>query len=1511
MSNVMPQISWQFTTQDATSPRIENYSPQGSFVPKDSNIQFDVLDDGSGVDANTIVVSVGGTLAYNGASGWQPGFTGTVAILAGGGYRVTVNPDTDFAESSSVSIDVDASDLSGNVMSTFSWAFTILDGTSPTLTNNFPIGPGAAADTLISFDLSDAGSGVSLAHTVVKLGADTVYDGGFRPGYQGPNSAVTGSPSSYHFVIDPEAVLFPSLYTVTVDSQDLAPTPNVMPTRTWDFSVIDAMAPIIDSIAPDTSSTTPKPHITFTAKDNETGINLSSIVVTVNGDVAFTSGVEQPGFSVNYTEILHSGPFGTVSWYEFYVVRDDNFAELEDVTVSVYVEDLGIPLNATKTWTFKVISTQPVAVITYNNINALFGSMIQLDGRHSYDNAGLPLTFKWAFTKVPYGSAVNPAQTVPPSPDPYPFTSIRPGDTAVRFIPDVLGIYEVTLVVNNGYVDSDPASAMVTIGLSQVPCGEGIVHDASFLWQYISDFWNLVEDKNYLSAAWSGVMQVIGSDLINLWSNDYNKSLATIQNYVPHRWQRFSLRTDLRAESQRIILGDTADGTGATTGSIAPYSSETTIGHGTSANGESFSGIIDIPEFHSLVPGEVKIYQRTGHTDVLVAQDNGSGVIMGVGGYVVSGSVDYATRAITVIESGAVWGIGQDVVVIAEHITDMTNELYVPGVSFANFSAKPSAVGRLFTVNGDGHTISRVYDAGSGGVIISDREDIPGGLSNASWRIPHTLHVPSLDLEDFAVNKGDIIVFDVLRQDIGVSAPLYAQVVGVDRTRVGFEFTLEEVTAGSSTLDIAQFDDLVKDLRIVSDMDTEDNIRAAAMALVSFLPIGINVSDRPFTQYSLVIRAREVIHNVSFRVHDDYVTIPALQEGIHAPDTILRENTDFYIKGGSVRFISPYELKSPSPEVLWAECSMVDNTKAIENNFGALAGVKPADLASTNLTYLSAVKGLWYALTNGPSVANVRLGLQILMGLPFSEERGVVIALDDHFSHSHTGNNVELGRMVVDQIDADNQKTGLRKYYFYPTLVGLEVNPATEEPYKTGDIIERWAPISKGITVTDYVKDPDWWRRSLSGAEILKYFIFHVTINSDVFSEQDTAIAVEFLNKIKPAYTEVLSQAFKSISDDVLGTFSEYFASTAQEAEWNNPGYISPASPLRLSLYDAPDQSMVFKSDALNGQGVQTANYGVHPLSTRSPLLLRDVDTYWSGSDLMAESASGMPPSIRARRVGTATFPVVEGDILAVLPRQQGSFYGSDAWYEIGAVGAQGLTLRNYAPHKDPDSYDYSDISPDTTEVGSGMSASILRRHTNPIIAGDDLVSDGTDTVTSASADFILDEVGVDDHLVIEDHKAEYRVKSVDSGSMTLVNLDGSAAVVTAGTGLLFWILRPTMMEMTSTAAKSIYRNSHIEIEVMDPGNGTSPAPPGTPLPAFSPGMVGSSIAVSNSDYPANNGVWTITGYVHPGCVVVDNPSVTSDTDIVAHTVVKSEYHPGFGSFPEIGLKDRLSLSVS
>jgi hypothetical protein len=1080
---------------------------------------------------------------------------------------------------------------------------------------------------------------------------------------------------------------------------------------------------------------------------------------------------------------------------------------------------------------------KPVAVLATSKIDTLIGSIIQLDGRGSYDRERSPLTFKWSFKQIPVGSKVEDSG----------FKDLRPNSTAVSFIPDKIGLYLVELVVSDGELDSDPATASVNIQLTRVPIGENLVPDLRFLWNYISDFWNLVEDREKITTIWSSVVQLIGAELIKLWSNDYNKSFATIQSTYQRRWQAFDMTTDLSAAvDQRVIVGNTDSGVGGASGNIGvvPGVGNTAVfylplgrvGDGDKTDFTVLKGNYGPKGRVIVVDGVAYTIARVQNQDQAILA--GTDLVTTLGSNVVSSATGFGTTRvgdILTIKTGNNPG-SYKVKAVGPTLATLVYPADPPGgpiPSFQNNSDLTFTVARKFSL-----------------AIVSEAV-IPEGLVGASWRVPHLLHVPDLDLETAGTRAGDILVLEVSRADIGLTTEVQAQVVGADYDRVGFELTMQELdplvnsgagayvveSGGKATvtglanmsplsvggyleildganpgtfkirqyisedvvvidhilgtgtdpgnplrwverartggnLERALFQKIVRDLRIVPASAGDQDVAAAAEALLSFVPKAINLSTRPFSKFGITFKAKRIIHNTAIKVSDELTSAPVLQESVVDPPMALRENFDYLIESGYLTFLNGlFTLSSPAPETLWAECAFFDNSAIVERNFGRLVNLSRDDLSQkkTRAPYLSAVKGLFFAYTNGPTMANLRLGLQILLGLPFAEEQGVILEVQDNFTVDTDGN--ALGRVLVEDIDDSGVRLGTRRIYLYSGLVGLEDNPSTLLPYAAGDTIARFAPISKGVEVVDYVKDPLWWKRSLYGLEVLKYFTFKVVVDGKIFDNNDTQFALEFIRAIKPAYTRVLCQALLDLGYDDIGIADAL------------------GGKITLKFYTSPwGYEATSRTNDQNQQGASLWNVGSYPFATRTLHLLDDVQTHNVSGAVWVTSAAGWDASLLrvCQRDPTAldpTFeggrlPTVEADILAILPSQPGAFGIEAGLYEIDYVAdGHNMRLSRLAGSVDQDLQEIGEVlhpalNPAIFPYGSGLKCCILRREAPTALCGSDLVTDGTNVVQSATALFLKNNVRVGDRLCVEygSNLGEYFIDA-------LVN-QGSAAVI-------------------------------------------------------------------------------------------------------------------------------------
>jgi len=114
-----------------------------------------------------------------------------------------------------------------------------------------------------------------------------------------------------------------------------------------------------------------------------------------------------------------------------------------------------------------------------------------------------------------------------------------PTTVAPTFYPDKPGFYKFELVVSDGQLFSVPAQVVVNALASALP--RNCVPDLGFIFSFLSDFWNLVEDKEQIPVFWSGIAQVAASELFTLWQYEYSKSLRDVPRQIARRWLHYDL----------------------------------------------------------------------------------------------------------------------------------------------------------------------------------------------------------------------------------------------------------------------------------------------------------------------------------------------------------------------------------------------------------------------------------------------------------------------------------------------------------------------------------------------------------------------------------------------------------------------------------------------------------------------------------------------------------------------------------------------------------------------------------------------------------------------------------------------------------------------------------------------------------------------------------------------------------------------------------------------------------
>ena len=279
-------------------------------------------------------------------------------------------------------------------------------------------------------------------------------------------------------------------------------------------------------------------------------------------------------------------------------------------------------------------------------------------------------------------------------------------------------------------------------------------------------------------------------------------------------------------------------------------------------------------------------------------------------------------------------------------------------------------------------------------------------------------------------------------------------------------------------------------------------------------------------QPGTIVRLARVIRRRYIPIDVTVVDIPILTDVIEITDTdaVLQRNIDYFIgtvRGqNAIQFVSGltgdagdvFEGQRP-PNRLWAEYTFLDNSQLVEDNFGAAINVTQ-DMLPATVDYLSAVRGCWYARYNGPTVYDLRIAIQIFMGLPFAEEAGTIIQIrTDFFTQTS---------LILIQ---DTANAELVRSYTYPRVLDLETNPATNATYQVGDTVAQFAPLVMGAEVVDWVSNPTWFAGMLQQGvfyEVQKYHTFYVRINSTAFNAESIDFAQQFISTIQPKYTNPL-----------------------------------------------------------------------------------------------------------------------------------------------------------------------------------------------------------------------------------------------------------------------------------------------------------------------------------------------------------------------------------------------------
>lgn len=692
------------------------------------------------------------------------------------------------------------------------------------------------------------------------------------------------------------------------------------------------------------------------------------------------------------------------------------------------------------------------------------------------------------------------------------------------FYPDVAGFYKFDLKVK-GTVWSLPSVAVVNVLSSVV--ARGCVPDMKFIWGYLSDFWKLVEGRQRYEVVWSGLAQFIASELLNLWQYEYSKSLRDIQRTFQRRWCSYDLRyVPTTAASMFRALYSPYDSEVFTIGALSGLVGESLVFELPDTTRFTISFYVPTSGGTALLPEEAvaqlqKLLPSTFSVSLVQTDSTHAFIrVTATHSFAVVGST--ASLFVSMAASGIISGT------LGHSIRDGYAFQIDDGTCLSDLGIVEND---FLEVGGELYRIVQVQTSGTGspGNVLTLKDPISGRTASA-WSVPSYISHPSADFYNQLVTDGDNAVVEI-RDNYGRSGYRRVRAYGSSSAR-------PEVVAVDTT-----------------DLDLYLYVGAATYTLSlisvfrrSYTPINPLVVDIPHLQ-DILTSAPET--NVLRRNLDYFLETFRAQRCIHFDDRIWVHE----VGGELVADLYP-------PIAIWAEVTYFDNRPAIEGNFGVPAGFSLEQLQElrANVDYLSAVRGLWYAYLNGPRLSILRIGAQILLGLPFAEEDGTIEEIRTDFSPN-------TARILI----RDTVAAQVVRSYTYKKGLDLETNPDTGLSYAAGDTVKQFSPLVKGVELIDYVSDKHWADAYVDQGSISplhRFFKFLVRVEYTAFSSAAVSFVRDFMLRVKPTYTyPVFSVLFPAedaidVADDTeFSLRQDFFDTIGISEEWIARPQVTKSSP--------------------------------------------------------------------------------------------------------------------------------------------------------------------------------------------------------------------------------------------------------------------------------------------------------------------------------------------------------------
>lgn len=652
--------------------------------------------------------------------------------------------------------------------------------------------------------------------------------------------------------------------------------------------------------------------------------------------------------------------------------------------------------------------------------------------------------------------------------------------SVTSYLSDQVGLFAAELVVNDGVLDSLPVEVLSSVYETGVQFG--LTPDLNFIWNYLSDFWTVVEGREKFETFWSGVTQLLGDDMMQLWQHGYSKSLADIQRTFIRRWLNFDpLYEEPDYSELPAEVNNTTDVSGWATD---PFPTPIV---GEPVPDDSRSYVLDA------MPSTAEAGQHLVLGGILYKIARVSGLSL-----VTSDEMPVTGRPQN-------WMIRPTITSRTSDFTDL------------QVAAGDSAIFEIQDADGGTQEVTCFIWGVRRSVLAFDDTPISGFLASPSYTVlfKSVLRKSAMQVDETVVSIPRLQEVIALNRVDGRPDPFIENndfrvetatgVTGREINTIQFLEMWFEVSAFGSA---GYTDGTNRDFFFDDSADFEDTFGAGADLRNYLLEID-----------GVLYRIYQVISATQLELFDESLEVS--QTGL------------------TWRIL---EMDEP-PDNMWAEATYLDNSETIEANFGRLIGFTVDDLnaRTDNLDYLSAVQGLWYFVWNARTPYNIEVGSQIILGLPFAEQQGTITDIQSPF-------DVTRSRILIE----DDTDQAVTRSYFYPTELGLATNPETGAQYTAGDLVQRFAPLTGGVTVTDYIEDPEWLTEYINSGDLTeahKFHTFGVVVDADAFDLVNLLFLVGYIRDNCPRYTRPYFVVSKSVGDTV---------------DVEGPSAIGPVSPALL-----------------------------------------------------------------------------------------------------------------------------------------------------------------------------------------------------------------------------------------------------------------------------------------------------------------------------------------------------------